>query len=78
MHDRLKARFMEGLELVSLSELGRGTSRARSTWEAYKLGQRRITLDAARELADYLHGRAEQCNEVADALQAAVDQEQAQ
>ena len=68
---------MEALALVSLSDVGRGTSRARSTWQAYKLGQRRITLDAARELADYLHGRAEQCTEVADALQAAVDQEQA-
>ena len=68
---------MDALKLVTLAELARGTSRSRSAWEKYKDGRLPITLGAARELAAYLHDRSEHLAQAADALEAAVAEDQA-
>ena len=76
MRDIVEARFGEALALVSLAELTRGTMRSRSAWEKYASGDRRITDDAAQELAAYLRARSESLSQAAEALERAVaDQE---
>ena len=76
MGKELELRFMDALRLVSLSELTGGTTRSRSAWEKYHLGERRPTVGAARELAAYLRSRAQADHKAADALKAAADREE--
>ncbi len=77
MGKQLERRFREAIRLVLLSELTRGTSRSRSTWEKYHLGKRRPTVGAARELAEYLRSRARSDQKAAEKLEAAADREEA-
>ncbi len=76
MGQELERRFREARRLVSLSELTRGTTRSRSTWEKYHLGKRRPTVAAAHELAKYLRDRAQSDQKAADTLEAAADREE--
>jgi len=75
MGDKVISRYLEALELVSLAEIARGTSRSYPTLQAYKYGERRITEDAARELASFLRSRAAEFHEAADAIEAALAEE---
>ena len=72
----LEARFMEAIRLVGLSELARGTSRSRSSWDKLKRGRRRVTRAAARDLADYLRNRSSELTAAAERLEAAAISEE--
>lgn len=76
MGKSVTARYLEALELIPLAEIARGTGRAYTTLQAYKYGQRRVTTAAARELAGFLRQRAGRFQQAADALDAAVVEEE--
>ena len=73
----MTARYLEALGLVPLAEIARGTTRSYPTLQAYKYGERRITEDAARELASFLRDRAAEFTDAADAIEAALAEEEA-
>lgn len=64
------------MALVSIAALWRGTARSRSSWEKYLRGERRITPDAARELAAFLRDRSASLTEAAEALEKAIADEE--
>ncbi len=76
MGDRVTARYLEALGLLPLADLARGTGRAYPTLQAYKYGERRITENAARELAAYLRQRAGEFERAAEAIEAALAEEE--
>ncbi len=76
MGKSVAARYLEALELIPLAEIARGTGRAYTTLQAYKYGQRRVTSVAARELAGFLRQRSVRFEQAADALDAAVVEEE--
>lgn len=71
MSKRLTKAYLKALELVNLSQLSRATGRAYRTLQAYRKGDRRVTEQAAQELADYLRGRSQEFVHAADILDAA-------
>ncbi len=76
MRESVTAKYLEALELIPLAEIARGTGRAYTTLQSYKYGQRRVTSAAARELAWFLRQRAGRFQQAADALDAAVGEEE--
>jgi hypothetical protein len=76
MGESVTAKYLEALELLPLAEIARGTGRAYPTLQAYKYGQRRVTSAAARELAGFLRQHAGRFQQAADALDAAVVEEE--
>ncbi len=72
----MTAKYLEALELMPLAEVARGTGRAYTTLQGYKYGHRRPTLAAVRELAGFLRQRAVRFQQAADALDAAVGEEE--
>ncbi len=72
----MTAKYLGALELIPMAEIARGTGRAYTTLQAYKYGQRRVTTAAAHELSGFLRQRAVRFQQAADALDAAVVEEE--
>ena len=64
--------YLRALESLNLSEVARQTGRSYRTLQAYRMGERRVTERAVRELVEYLRRRAESDGESADGLEAAL------
>jgi len=75
MEKKVTALYLNVLDRVPMAEIARGTSRSYPTLQAYKYGHRRITEDAARELAEFLRNRAAEFTDAADQLEAALAEE---
>ncbi len=76
MGESVTAKYLEALKLTSLAKVSRETGRAYTTLQSYQYGQRRVTTAAARELAGFLRQRAGRFQQAADALDAAVGEEE--
>lgn len=76
MGKTLDGLYTKALSLLNLSDVSRETGRGYRTLKAYRGGDRRVTLDAARELIAYLRSRALLFNEAATKLEAAVAREE--
>lgn len=76
MDEPLAKSYRTALELVSLADLAVWSGRAYRTLQAYRRGERRITEAAVRELTEYLRLRSEAFTAAADALAAALTQEE--
>lgn len=76
--ETLRTRFLEALETAveTLGDVADGCDRAYRTLQSYRLDERRVTTDAARDLVAYLRRRAEELHETADRLEAAADEEE--
>ena len=72
MSNKLTQSYLEALELVNLSHLSKESGRAYRTLQAYRMGDRRVTEQAAQELAGYLRERSQDFVHAADALEAAL------
>lgn len=72
--DEIEARYVEALDHVNLTELARATGRSRRALTAYRSGERRVTVEAARELVAYLANRADTFIAAANALAAVVEE----
>ena len=77
MGKRTEDRYRKALELLNVKEVSRETGRAWRTLMAYKRSERRVTESAARELLAHLRHRSHQLTAAADALEAALEQEEA-
>lgn len=77
MSNKVEQRYREALERINASALARWGSRALRTIQAYAGGDRRVTADAARELVAFLRHRSEELTTAADALEAALEEEEA-
>ena len=77
MGKRTEDRYRKALGLLNVKEVSRETGRAWRTLMAYKRSERRVTESAARELLDHLRDRSQQLTAAADALEAALEQEEA-
>ncbi len=75
MRESVTTKYLEALELMPLAEIARGTGRAYSTLQGYRSGWRPVTTAAVRELAGFLRQRAGRFQQAADALDAAVGEE---
>lgn len=75
MGKRTKERYLEALRLLNLSDLARETGRGYRTLKAYRSGERRITEAAATELVKYLRDQSKGFSAAADALAAALKEE---
>lgn len=76
MRERLTDQVRKALDLLPLPRIAEGVGRSYSTLRAYAYGQREPTPAAAREIAVYLRGRAEEFAQVAERLAAAADAEE--
>jgi hypothetical protein len=76
MGKALEALYLKALDLLNLSDVSRETGRGYRTLKAYRGRDRRITSEAARELASYLRSRGRLLNEAADKLEAALAKEE--
>lgn len=74
MESQLRELVRQALVLLPLADWAEGTGRGYSTLQAYRSGDRNPTPAAARELATYLRSRAEEFSEMADALEAAAEE----
>ncbi len=72
MRTQLTQSYLRALELVNLSHLSKETGRAYRTLQAYRRGERRVTEQAAQELAGYLRERSQDFVHAADTLEAAL------
>ena len=77
MGKKTEDRYRTALELLNLKEVSRQTGRGWRTLMGYKRSERRVTEPAARELIDYLRHRSTRLTAAADALEAALEQEEA-
>lgn len=70
--------FLRALELATATydDVAQGIGRAYRTLTAYRIGERAITRDAARDLAIYLRGRARTFTAAADEIEAALEKEE--
>ena len=70
--------FNEALRIstATFGEVATAISRVRRTVEQYRIGERRVTADAAREMVAYLRLRSQQFIAAADRLEAATQQEE--
>jgi hypothetical protein len=77
---RLTRLFLRALKLarVSMRDVARATGRGYRSIQAVKAGEYEATPDAARDLARYLRSRGRVFSRMADALERAADQEEAQ
>ena len=71
MSNQLTQSYLKALELVNLSHLSKESGRAYRTLQAYRMGDRRVTEQAAQELAGYLRERSQDFVDAADTLDAA-------
>lgn len=80
MQDELTDLYRKALELAvpTVRDLADALERSERTLHAYKAGERRVTLEAARELARLLQGRSEQLTRVARELEAAAERKEAE
>lgn len=78
MGKRLTTAFLKALRTAktTLGDVARGTGRGYRTLHAYLKGDRRVTLDAARDLLSYLRRRARELDDAADELERAVRDEE--
>ena len=67
--------YLEALRLLNLTDLAEATGRGYRTLMAYRMGERRITEAAAKELVKYLRDQSEKFSVAADALAAALEEE---
>ncbi len=77
MSKQLGKAYLEALEaaLANLGTVAEDTGRGYRTIRAYRDGYRRITVGAAKSLADYLRKRSTQLEKAADKLQRAINKE---
>ena len=75
MGKTLERAYLRALKLLNLRDFSGATGRGYSTLMAYRAGTRRVTAEAARELAGYLRGQTKELTAAAAALEAALDEE---
>ncbi len=75
MKTQLTQSYLRALKLVNLSHLSKESGRAYRTLQAYRMGDRRVTEEAAQELAEYLKRRTDSLSAAADRLKAALPEE---
>lgn len=70
-HPDLRSAFEAAAEAATatLGDVAEGIGRARRTLHMYLSGERRVTADAARELAQHLRERSEELAELARELE---------
>lgn len=73
---KLGEQYREALDQTNASALARWGSRALRTIQAYASDERRVTMDAARELIAYLRHRSQELSEAADRLETALQEEE--
>lgn len=71
----MEERYREALRILNRAEVARATGRGRSTLDAYAFGTRRVTAEAAQELVEYLRARSSTLSIAADAIEAALQEE---
>lgn len=76
MGKRVEDSYLGALRLLNLAELSRETGRGYRTLKSYRTGERRITEAAAKELVEYLRARSDKLSAAADALAAALEEEE--
>lgn len=78
MGKRLTDRFLAALDaaLATLADVAEGTGRHYRTLQSYQRGERRVTVEAARDLVRYLRRRATHLDRAADSLERAADREE--
>ena len=74
----LRSVFIRAMDLATATsgDLAKGAGRTLRTAMYYRSGERRVTPDAARKLADYLRRRSVAFTEIADELERAADEEE--
>ena len=77
MSNQVRDRYLGALSQLNVSEVARQTGRALRTLQSYQLRERRITEAAARELVAYLRERSGTFTAAADAIEAALAEEEA-
>lgn len=60
---------------ATLGDVAEASGRTYRTLRAYRYGDRRVTPDAARDLATYLRQRSEELAEAAERLEAVADRQ---
>jgi hypothetical protein len=78
MSNHLRSAFVwaSDLALASITDVARGIDRVRRTVHMYRAGHRRVTPEAARDLAAYLRERAKAFLAAADELERAARKEE--
>ena len=69
-------RYLKARRLRNLSDLAKATGRGYRTLMAYRNGERRITEAAVKELVEYLRDQSKEFTAAADALAAALEEEE--
>ena len=72
MSTQLTQSYLRALKLVNLSHLSQESGRAYRTLQAYRMGERRVTEEAAEELVTYLRQQTDSLSAAADRLKAAL------
>ena len=75
MGTEMKDRYLEVLALLNMRDVAKETGRGYRTLQSYRLGERRITEAAVREMVKYLKERSDTLTAAADALASALEQE---
>ena len=65
-----------GLLLLRLADVAKQMGRPYRTLQSYRLGERRVTPDAGRELAAFLRARAVVLTTAAERIEAAIHSEE--
>ena len=75
MGNLLEDSYLGALGLLNLKDLARESGRGYRTLHSYRLGERRISEAAVREMLEYIRERSEKLTAAANALEAALEQE---
>ena len=75
MGTEMKDRYLEVLALLNMRDVAKETGRGYRTLQSYRLGERRITEAAVREMVKYLKERSDTLSAAADALASALEKE---
>jgi hypothetical protein len=75
MPKRWKARYLDALRPLNLREVAEETGRGYRTLHSYLRKERGVSREAARELVAFLRSRADTLTVAADAIDAALDEE---
>ena len=76
MGKKTEDRYRKALELLNVKAVSRETGRGWRTLMAYRRSERRVTAAAARELVEYLRRQSSRFTAAADALEAALEEEE--
>jgi hypothetical protein len=78
MNKRLERSFLKALEaaIATPSDVAAGMGKAYRTLRSYQDGSRRVTLDAAKSLSQYLRRQANAMLKAADKLDSLIEREE--